>query len=97
MNQKDHGQSREDLDDDDGALFAAVKPLASKRQKKGLSASDLLKPSFGQKEQSYISTKFCAGTSKEGQVGGKDDNEEDRLVGLISAKDRELLSLAEKN
>ena len=68
-------------------------PIASKRQKtKGLAASELMKPSLGAKSaQSYISQKFSAG------AGTKKDEIEDRLVGLISTKDRELLALAEKN
>ena len=63
----------------------------SKRQKKGLAASELMKPPTSQKEQSYISQKFSAGTVT------KKDEIEDRLVGLISPQDRELLALAEKN
>ena len=50
-----------------------------------------MKPPTTQKEQSYISQKFSAGTVT------KKDEIEDRLVGLISPQDRELLALAEKN
>ena len=50
-----------------------------------------MKPTLPDRSQSYISQKFSAGA-----VAKKDEND-DRLVGLISAADRELLSLAEKN
>ena len=71
---------------------------------KGLPASELLKavyeyqPHHNTMEssskkagQSYIAQKFSAGTTT------KKDEMEDKLVGLISEKDRELLALAEKN
>ena len=66
---------------------------------KGLAATDLLKavlePNRDQNGSkggsSYIAQKFSAGTAT------KKDEMEDKLVGLISEKDRELLALAEKN
>ena len=65
--------------------------MPSKRQKKGLASAELMKPRNGGKDQSYISQKFSSGTVT------KKDELEDRLVGLISVEDRELLALAEKN
>ena len=68
--------------------------MPTKRQKtKGLAASELMKPLSPKSSanQSYISHKFSAGTVT------KKDEAEERLVGLISTKDRELLALAEKN
>jgi len=50
-----------------------------------------MKPSNASKDKSFISQKFSAGTVT------KKDELEDRLIGLISTKDRELLALAEKN
>ena len=50
-----------------------------------------MKPTNPGKDRSFISQKFSAGTVT------KKDELEDRLVGLISTKDRELLALAEKN
>jgi len=63
----------------------------SKRQNKGLAATELMKPTHPGNDRSFISQKFSAGTVT------KKDELEDRLVGLISTKDRELLALAEKN
>lgn len=52
-----------------------------------------MKPTAGAKApQSYIALKFSVG----GAISKKDEAD-DRLVGLISAEDRTLLSLAEKN
>ena len=66
--------------------------IPTKRQKtKGLAASELMRPSTTQANQSYIALKFSS------QVKTKKEEMEDRLIGLISTKDRELLSLAEKN
>jgi len=65
--------------------------LPAKRQKKGLPAAELMKPSQPDRSKSYIAQKFSAGAVV------KNDENDDRLVGLISVEDRELLALAEKN
>ena len=78
-------QKREEIADISGSH------LPSKRQKKGLAATELMKPSGAVKDQSFISQKFSCGSLT------KKDELEDRLVGLISVEDRELLALAEKN
>lgn len=65
--------------------------MPAKRQKKGLTATELMKPSNGGGNSSFITQKFSSGTMT------KKDELEDRLVGLISVQDRELLALAEKN
>ena len=77
--------------DEELAGVESMVAVKNKRLHKGLAASELMKPVGPKQGQSYISQNFSSGTRT------KKDEMEDRLVGLISASERELLAQAERN